>query len=97
MAEQYEFTLIFTPDKGHSLNFKYRIRKGDYATFYSIVNNFFTDELDEEYIDEINKVYPELQCKTEKSYTLRDIFERDFIIDGVDEINSTTYRIVWGT
>lgn len=97
MAERYEFALIFEPDQGHPINFKYRIRGGDYATFYSIVNNFFLDELDEDQIDEINKCYPELQSKTEKSYTLRDIFERDFMIDGVDEINSTTYKIIWGT
>jgi hypothetical protein len=97
MAEIYEFTLIFESDKGHPLNFKYRISREDYGTFYSIVNNFFLDELDEEHIDEINKCHPELQNKTDTSYTLRDIFERDFIIDGVDKINATTYKIVWGT
>lgn len=90
----YSFTLIFEYQKGKPINFRYRIEKNDYGTFYMIVSNFFTDEIEEKYLKKIAKIYPEAKTKKEN---LRGIFSRDFVVNGVETISGHKYKISWAT
>ena len=101
----YEFILCFEYDKGKTLNFDESINKGDYVQFYDIIDNFFGTELSHQHMKEVHRVYPELgdqlgYDKKEDEYdfmSLREIFERDFIVGGVEKIGDSKYKIIWGT
>lgn len=97
MTEIYEFKLIFEYDKGKPMEFKYRIEREDYETFYSIIDSFFTDELDEEYCKPIKKHYPKIRSKSITNHTFGQIFERDFVMGGIQKISNNTYKIQWCT
>lgn len=99
----YEFSVIFKYER-EAFKFTYRIEKDAYDVFYDIINDFFCEELSEDQLEEISKVStscPELTGTLEfceaKGKTLRDIFDRDFIVTGVKKITDNQYEILWAT
>jgi len=84
---------------------KYTIEHNDFAKFYDIVSNFFTDEFDgdtdQELIDRIKHEFPGLSKEWDKDmdddyFTLCDFFQVNFIITSVIELKNNTYKICWG-
>ncbi len=95
-VQKYDkITLVFEYDKGKPINFVTRIEKGDYETFYGMVSDFFVNELDESQVKQINKLYPKF--KVDEDDTFRTVFDRDFVVGGVEGIGRRKYKISWAT
>ena len=94
---KFIFTLVFTYDKV-TLKFKYKIAKEDYETFYFIISDFFTMELEEEQLTLVYNSYPDFKDRNVHiACNLKNIFERDFCVDGIQKINDYEYKISWST
>ncbi len=88
------FKLKFIYENRNPIIFTYRINKSDYETFYVIVQDFFNNELDEDELDIVFKVFPELKSHHD---TLSKIFNKTFIVVGIKGIedieNIESYEI----
>jgi hypothetical protein len=91
----HTFELVFEYDRGKPMSFKHQIDEGEYDQFYDNVQYFFDTELDGWDVDVVRKTYPEM--KINDWTTLRDIFERDFVVGGVKKIGKNKYKILWST
>ena len=103
MDSMDRLTFIFSYEHNKPIHFVRTINRGDYETFYIIVSEFFTEELEESHIDAILKIYPEYKNKLldeDGTYfltNLRTVFDRDLCSGGCTGISDNTYRIEWST
>lgn len=100
--------LIFYPnhdrDKNKHVKIVSNIKRGDYETFYGLIQEFFRNELEEEELSEIIRLYPELETKIfdkkgnyKSGLSFQDIFNRTFMVDGIEEVNHNEFIVEWYT
>jgi hypothetical protein len=99
----YEFTLVFQRYNDKVLKFRYQITNGDYGGFYAIVNNFFSNILEDSHLTEIFCAFPDLKDKIFNEYGeyretyLRQIFDSYFSVSGLICSGNNEFTIQWCT
>ena len=78
------------------------ISTSDLTKFYYAVRSYFRKNLTQEEQNQIIEHIPEDKerirlIKRRKNIALRDVFENNYFVEGVDKIGPNRYQLLWGT
>lgn len=94
MIEMDDFMVIFYPysQSNKSLKCTYSMEKGNYASFFATIYEFFTQQLDQDEVNILMKRYPKLN---HKGKNLNEVFGHTYSITGITEMSDKCYVINW--
>jgi len=78
------------------LTWPQRMEEGDLETLFECIIGIFDEELEDDQREQLSK-FQQNTMHNPQGKTLREIFVRDFVVTGIENLPDGSYKIQWGT